>query len=533
MDDIRMISKLKFQGFPLDMKPPTGWLISSLDEIADIVQSGFASGKHNRNEEGIPHLRPMNVNPDGEIDLMDIRYIDPKINSLRLGQGDILFNNTNSQLWVGKTALIRTGDDLAFFNHMTRVKVKPLLINAEFIAKQLNFLRTSGYFQIHCKKHVNQASIAGEILRNEVPILVPPTNEQRRIVARIEELQARSRRAREALEVIPDLLDQLRQSILAAAFRGDLTKKWRERHPTVEPASELLKRIRTERRKRWEDAELEKLKAKGLSDDNLQEAFANRRKQYKEPVHVDTTNLPEIPEGWCWASIEELSKNLQYGSSLKSSKAGRIPVLRMGNLQNGKVDWSDLVYTSDDNEIGKYSLTPNTVLFNRTNSPELVGKTAIYRGEQEAVFAGYLIKINHMPQIHPGYLNIMLNTPFIRQLCASVKSDAVSQSNINASKLAMFPIPFCSWEEQSVIVAIVESAVSTMQKESDLTSNLFSLLQNFDQSILFKAFRGELVPQDPNDEPASILLERIRQEKARAVTEPKVKDKRKGKKNAA
>ena len=132
-------------------------------------------------------------------------------------------------------------------------------------------------------KGINLPRISSNQL-GELIINLPPLNEQKRIVARIEELQARSRRAREALEAIPDLLDQLRQSILAAAFRGDLTKEWRERHPNVEPATELLKRIRAERRKRWEEAELEKLKAKGLSDDKLQEAFANRRKQYKEPV---------------------------------------------------------------------------------------------------------------------------------------------------------------------------------------------------------------------------------------------------------
>ena len=117
------------------------------------------------------------------------------------------------------------------------------------------------------------------------------------------------------------------------------------------------KRIRAERRKRWEDAELQKLKAKGLTGNKLDEEFSKRRKQYKEPAPVDASTLPELPDGWCWASVEELSDGLQYGSSLKSSKDGRIPVLRMGNLQNGEIDWSDLVYTADETEIQKYSLS--------------------------------------------------------------------------------------------------------------------------------------------------------------------------------
>lgn len=352
-------------------------------------------------------------------------------------------------------------------------------------------------------------------------IPVPPLKEQKRIVARIEKLQARSRRAREALKTIPDLLDQLRQSILAAAFRGDLTKEWRTNHPDVEPASELLKRIRTERRKRWEESELDKLKAKGLTGEKLNTEFAKRRKQYKEPVPVNTADLPKLPEGWCWASIDELSDSLQYGSSSKSSNSGRIPVLRMGNLQNGEIDWSDLVYTSDEAEIQKYKLFQDTVLFNRTNSPELVGKTAIYRGECDAIFAGYLIRIKQVPQLLAEYINLMLNSPFIKELCVLVKSDAVSQSNINASKLAAFPIPLCSMEEQAALVSIAEPMLAETRKKRDDVPQILSALNNLDQSILSKAFRGELVHQDPSDEPASVLLERIRA--ARTIQQAKSK----------
>src|SRR6185503_10682565 len=123
-----------------------------------------------------------------------------------------------------------------------------------------------------------------------------------RIVTKLEALQARSRRAREALDAVPPLLEKLRQSILAAAFRGDLTKDWRSKHEDVEPASELLKRIRIERRKKWEEAELAKMKAKGKAptDDKW-------KAKYKEPEPVDATGLPELPEGWCWASVDDVT----------------------------------------------------------------------------------------------------------------------------------------------------------------------------------------------------------------------------------
>jgi len=355
----------------------------------------------------------------------------------------------------------------------------------------------------------------------ELALRLAPLKEQERIIGRIEELQARTRKAREALETIPDLLDQLRQSVLAAAFRGDLTKEWRAKHSDVEPASELLTRIRIERRKRWEESELEKLKAKGLAGEKLDSEFAKRRKQYKEPLPVDTTDLPDLPEGWIWATVDEISDSLQYGSSSKSSKSGNVPVLRMGNLQDGEIDLLDLVFTSNDAEIRKYSLSPDTVLFNRTNSPELVGKTAIYRGQREAVFAGYLIRVQHVPQLLASYLNLMMNSPFIKKLCLTVKSDAVSQSNINATKLSAFPIPLCSQGEQAALVSIAEPVLAKARKKRTEVTHLLNSLTGLDQSILSKAFRGELVPQDPNDEPAEMLLTRIRAARTTECAGPK------------
>ena len=176
----------------------------------------------------------------------------------------------------------------------------------------------------------------------------PLLTNRNRIVARIEELQARSRRAREALETVPDLLEQLRQSLLAAAFRGDLTKEWRKKNPNVEPASELLKRIRAERRKKWEEAELEKLKAKGLIGERLDEEFSKRRKQYKEPVPVDATGLPDLPGGWCLASAEELTQIITDGEHQTPPRSSSgIPLLSARNIQNGYLSLEEVDYVPE------------------------------------------------------------------------------------------------------------------------------------------------------------------------------------------
>lgn len=119
------------------------------------------------------------------------------------------------------------------------------------------------------------------------------------------------------------------------------------------------------------------------------------------------TEVGVIPEDWELVPLRQLILSVEYGSSAKSNVKGDIPVLRMGNLQDGELNWSDLVYTNDESEIEKYALDPGDVLFNRTNTIDLVGKTSIYRGERPAIFAGYLIRIRVDPsRLDSEYLNV-------------------------------------------------------------------------------------------------------------------------------
>ena len=233
--------------------------------------------------------------------------------------------------------------------------------------------------------------------------------------------------------------------------------------------------------------------------------------------HNVIANLPRLPESWVWGKLGWLTCGVQYGTASKSAKVGSVPVLRMGNIQNAKFDWADLVYTSDDDEITEYLLRDGDVLFNRTNSPELVGKTAIYRGKRPAIFAGYLIRVNHIRALADSqYMNLFLNSPAARKYGNSVKTDGVNQSNINGTKLSNYPFPYCLIEEQREVACILEKMLSLFDEtEADIIHEL----QKTDvlrQSILKKAFVGQLVAQDSSDEPASVLLDRIKAEKEQA-----------------
>ena len=221
-------------------------------------------------------------------------------------------------------------------------------------------------------------------------------------------------------------------------------------------------------------------------------------------------NVPfKVPDGWEWCRLEDIVCELKYGTSEKSSSVGKIAVLRMGNITNvGTIDYSNLVYSSNDEDIKQYSLEKDDLLFNRTNSCEWVGKTAIYKEEQPAIYAGYLIRIRPL-LIFPDYLNTVMNSGYYRDWCYDVKTDAVNQSNINAQKLSQLMIPIPPLREQERIVAEIDKWISLIDIVKNGKGDLQTIIKQTKSKILDLAIHGKLVPQDPNDEPAIELLKRI------------------------
>lgn len=301
----------------------------------------------------------------------------------------------------------------------------------------------------------NVSGVGGSLMRaqpkfvNSYPIPIAPLSEQQRIVDRIESLFAKLDEAKEKAQAVVDGFENRKASILHKAFIGELTMQWRQ----------------------------------------------------KNNVGLDS---------WQYISIEKLCHSLKYGTAKKSQSQGPVVVIRMGNLQHGEIDWSNLAYTDDKEDIEKYKLSPGDILFNRTNSPELVGKTSIYRGEYPAIYAGYLIKLdyNH-DQIVGDYLNYVLNSPSAKEYCSAVKTDGVNQSNINAKKIGAFIIPIPTISEQKEIINIVNSIFAKEQKAKEMAEDVLEQVEIIKKSILAKAFRGELGTNDPNEESAVALLKTI------------------------
>ena len=282
-----------------------------------------------------------------------------------------------------------------------------------------------------------------------MPFPLPPLSEQQRIVERIEELFAKLDEAKERLQEVAESFAVRKAAILHKAFTGELTKQWRLEN--------------------------------GVSD-----------------------------ESWEEKTIGEICSSLKYGTSKKSSDDGEVVVLRMGNLQNGEIDWSNLAYTSDEEDKKKYLLKSGDVLFNRTNSPELVGKTSIYRGEMPAIYAGYLIKLDYEKNIVVGdYLNYYLNSSKAKEYYMQVKTDGVSQSNINAKKIGEFEIPLPTLSEQHEIVRLIDELLARERKAQQVAEQALASIDLMKKSILARAFRGELGTNKASEASALELLRQV------------------------
>ena len=278
----------------------------------------------------------------------------------------------------------------------------------------------------------------------------------------------------------------LRQKILDLAIHGKLVPQ----DPNDEPASVLLERIKAEKERLIKEGKIKRSKKSAKSS--------------------DTPHYPYLlPNGWEWCNLEDIVCELKYGTSEKSLSVGKIAVLRMGNITNvGTIDYSNLVYSSNNEDIKLYSLEKDDLLFNRTNSSEWVGKTAIYKKEQPAIYAGYLIRIRPI-LIFSDYLNTVMNSSYYRNWCYNVKTDAVNQSNINAQKLSQLMIPIPPLKEQERIVVEVAKWISLIDTIKNSKEDLQTTIKQAKSKILNLAIHGKLVPQDPNDEPAIELLKRI------------------------
>lgn len=379
----------------------------------------------------------------------DIRYVG--LEHMETGRGIVSYGNAESvksvknvfhdgQILYGKLRPYLNKHDIADFSGVCSTDILVFEQTACSCAKYVNYYFDLPYFFEYAVSHsrgIHLPRVTESILLNAACPL-PPLAEQQRIVDRIESLFTKLDAAREKAQAVVDGFELRKAAILHRAFTGELTEQWRANN--------------------------------GASS------------------------------GRKTVTIASVCHSLKYGTAKKSAKAGNVVVLRMGNLQGGEIDWSNLAYSNDEEDNEKYFLSPGDVLFNRTNSPELVGKTSIYRGEFPAIYAGYLIKLDYNRDIISGeYLNYMLNSPEAKEYCKTVKTDGVNQSNINAKRIGAFLVPLPSLNEQKETEKRLQSILRKQLQVSEAAQQVIDNIDAMKRAILGRAFRGELGTNDPSE----------------------------------
>ena len=315
---------------------------------------------------------------------------------------------------------------------------------------------------------------------------------------------------------------QLKNSILQWAIQGKLVPQ----DSNDEPASVLLEKIRQEKERLIKEKKIKRDKNASIIYRGEDNSYYEKMLATGEVKCIDEEIPFEIPSGWEWCRMREVIYPPKYGTSSKSLQYGDVPVLRMGNIQDGTVNYDKLVYSNNIEENQKYRLQDGDLLFNRTNSAELVGKTAIFKGSKHVIYAGYLILLRPI-KANSDYLNYVFSSPYVRSYCKEVKTIGVQQCNINAEKVSQLLVPIAPLEEQVRIVDKIKEVQPSIDRYSNTQYSLDSLNISINEclkkSILQEAIQGKLVPQIAEEGTAQELLEQIKIEKQKMVKEGKLK----------
>ena len=346
----------------------------------------------------------------------------------------------------------------------------------------------------------------------DYPLPLPPLREQHRIVAEIEKQFTRLDASVDALKRAQANLKRYRASVLKAACEGKLVPTEAELAQAegrdYEPADRLLERILSERRARWQ-------------------AQGKRGRKYKDPVAPDTSELPEPPEGWVWCSVAQLASVGTGSTPLTSNRQfyqdGTIPWVTSGALNNPYITSPSGFVTEQavlERNLSFYP--PHTLLIAMYGEGKTRGKCSELLIQSTINQAIAAISMEQSASQCRQYANIYLNKNY--EETRRLSSGGV-QPNLNLGLVRQISVPLPPLAEQHRIVAEAERRLSVIQQAETTVEASLKRAERLRQSILKQAFLGKLIPQDPNDEPASVLLERIRAEREAAQAAAKSKRK--------
>jgi len=506
------------------------WEVARIDEVAQVNPRREATDY--QDDLSVTFVPMAAVAEDyGGIDTSILRpYGEVKMGYTQFKDGDVLFAKITPCMENGKVAVVRGIAGEHGYGSTEFHVLRPFSgVEASWIASYISQKTFRSAARQNMTGSAGQLRVPKPWLA-EQPVPLASTQEQKRIIAKIEELLSDLDAGVASLERVKANLARYKASILKAAVEGRLTEQWREEHPDVESASVLLERIRGERRARWEEEQLAKYETKG------QKPPKGWREKYKEPLGPDLAELPALPDGWSWATLDQLVDSASNGFGKRRQDLGEpAVVLRLADIAGGDVSFDDVrTINATNDEVIRYCLQPDDLLVIRVNgSPDLVGRMVHYFDQQHknVLYCDHFIRLRLKMGVVARWIRLWSDSEQAREYVDSHKVCSAGQNTISQGSLGRMHVPLPPQEEMAIVLELMDSfgantqAVSVTLKHTILRSGCLH------QSILARAFSGKLVPQDPADEPASVLLDRIRAEREAEVRKKPARGRRASKKS--
>ena len=496
---------------------PNTWQSAQLAEVATLVRGVTYKRDEAQNfpSEGyLPVLRATNITGTG-LTFEGVVFVPQSCVSMDqiLVPGDVIIaSSSGSKEVVGKAGQFLGGKFVGSFGAFcAAIRPSPHM--------QPDFL--SYYFQSPNYRRAISDISAGSNINNikssdlsEHLIPIPPVSEQVRIVAKLDELLSDLDSGVAELRAAQRKLTQYRQSLLKAAVEGALTAEWRTKNPRTETGAQLLARILEQRRARWQEKQLSRFKQQGKA------APKDWQSKYPEPVPPDAADLPALPKGWVWASLDmlgEIASGVAKGTKRDVDVQLReVPYLRVANVQRGYLDLSEVkTIMATEKDIADLTLQTGDVLFNEGGDRDKLGRGWVWRDEVTGcIHQNHVFRMRPaLPEMLPELISHHGNT-FGKSWFQTAGKQTTNLASINMTMLRMFPVPLGPAAEQRELLSQLTLKLDALDRQAHAVE--YSLKQSTAQrkNILKAAFSGQLVPQNPADEPASMLLDRIRAERA-------------------
>jgi type I restriction enzyme S subunit len=497
---------------------PIGWETTTLGEIVELSRERVLPIEvPNMRYVGLEHIEPHTMK------LLGHGYArETRSSSVRFSKGDVLYGRMRpylNKVWVAEFGGICSAEFLVFS--------KTSEINSLFLGLRVN-----------AEDFVSFATsqVSGDRPRvdfeklSHFSISLPPLAEQDRIATKLRSILEKMERAKAATHRAQGRLQRYRSSILNAAATGELTRDWRDgqtegKGEYAETGQALLQQLLTTRYRQWEVSELQRQRSIGKAPKD--ESWKSR---YRQPTPAETTGLVgELPPNWTWASIDQLSWNSGYGTSVKCTYEAKGPaVLRIPNIRHRTLDFSDLKFATNVRDLRDEDfVAPGDFLLIRTNgSKDIIGRAAVVntRPNTECSFASYLIRFRLIEKEEIwNWVTLAWDSPFMRIGIEGKAVTTAGQYNLSLTRLNGMAIPLPPLVEQRQIIQEVERRLAAADLLAATLESQIVRAHATRHALLLDAFSGRLVIQQSSDESATVLLERLQASRHAEKQKPKAK----------